>query len=71
MGRVGATDSGPVDCPECTIEPLIHSAYEACSRCGGYGIVDGLYGPRDCPDCGGDCYVRARDERGRFTSRAE
>ena len=44
------------------------SCYEPCSRCGGYGLIDGLYGPRDCPECRGDCLVRARVARGRFTT---
>jgi len=44
------------------------TAYEPCSRCGGYGMVDAMNGPTDCPECRGDCFVRARDERGRFTT---
>ena len=43
------------------------TAYEACSRCRGYGMVQGLYDIEDCPECRGDCYVRARDNKGRFT----
>jgi DnaJ-class molecular chaperone len=44
------------------------TAYEPCSRCGGHGLVDQLYGPITCGECGGDCYVRARDNKGRYTT---
>lgn len=40
---------------------------EACSRCGGHGLV--MYGdgePCDCSDCGGSGAAEARDARGRF-----
>lgn len=49
-------------------QPRQTTAYEACSRCRGYGMVDGIDGPRSCPQCGGDCFVRARDNKGRFVS---
>jgi DNA-directed RNA polymerase subunit RPC12/RpoP len=42
-------------------------AYEPCSRCAGHGMVDYGYSVADCPECGGNCFVRARDSRGRFT----
>lgn len=44
------------------------AVYEACSRCGGHGMVQDTGGQaRDCPECDGSGYVRARDKRGRFT----
>lgn len=49
--------------------PLDRTAYEPCSHCGGSGMQDYMNGPGDCSECRGDCYVRARDERGRFTTR--
>ena len=49
-------------------ELRMRTPYEACSRCGGYGILNwGDYFP-DCSDCGGSGFVRARDARGRFTT---
>ena len=49
------------------------SAYMECPTCGGSGLVLGNAGePDDCYECHGDCYVRARDWRGRFcTSSAQ
>lgn len=44
------------------------TAWVSCSNCRGYGLVDGMHGPRDCPYCRGDGVERARDQRGRFVS---
>jgi len=44
------------------------NAYEPCWRCSGYGMVDYGDSIHTCPQCRGDCYIRARDSRGRFTT---
>lgn len=46
------------------------TAYEPCATCGGSGLVLSSYTgePTDCRDCT-DGLVRARDPRGRFTTR--
>lgn len=44
------------------------TAYETCRCCNGSGMADFGDSIGDCPQCHGDCVVRARDARGRFTT---
>lgn len=45
------------------------TAYEVCPSCRGAGLQDGLYGPNSCYECKGDCVVRIRDSKGRFSTK--
>ncbi len=45
------------------------TAYEVCWNCRGHGIVDGLWQPVTCDECHGNCMVRIRDDKGRFSTR--
>ena len=50
------------------LRDIVRSAYDTCWRCDGCGMQD--YGENigACSECRGDCVVRARDSRGRFTT---
>lgn len=49
----------------------IKNAYEICPACKGVGLQDGIDGPVMCYECKGECTVRLRDDKGRFTSKVE
>jgi len=50
------------------LRAIVRSAYDTCPNCDGVGMQD--YGENigECSQCRGDCVVRARDGRGRFTT---
>lgn len=47
---------------------MLRTAYEVCWSCSGSGLQDGLHGPVSCYICRGNCTVRLRDNKGRFTT---
>ena len=46
-----------------------YTAWELCGSCNGSGISMGIWDIETCYWCKGDCVVRVRDEKGRFTKK--